>query len=57
MTFKSSNTESIESMADTELLKEIRIAMGEGCIRPSRVFDMIDELIDRFCEYQYIHEP
>jgi len=28
-------------------MEQIRVAMGEGCIRPSRVFDMVDEALDR----------
>ena len=48
MTFDSSNREELENGTTTESLTEqIRLAMGEGCITPCRVFDMVDEALDR----------
>ena len=48
MTFNSSNREMLESNTTTEsLTKQIRTAMEEGCIRPCRVYDMVDEALDR----------
>lgn len=48
MTFDSSNREELENGTTTESLTEqIRLAMGEGCISPCRVFDMVDEALDR----------
>ena len=48
MTFDSSNREMLENDTTTESLTEqIRLAMGEGCIRPCRVYDMVDEVLDR----------
>lgn len=48
MTFDSSNREELETRTTNEsLVEQIRIAMSEGCIRSSRVFDMVDEALDR----------
>ena len=48
MTFDSSNREELENGTTTDSLTEqIRLAMGEGCITPCRVFDMVDEALDR----------
>ena len=48
MTFDSSNREMLENTTTTESLTEqIRTAMEEGCIRPCRVYDMVDEALDR----------
>lgn len=48
MTFDSINRGVLENSTTTESLTEqIRLAMGEGCIRPCRVYDMVDEALDR----------
>lgn len=48
MTFDSSNREEFETKTSTEELTNlIRMAMGEGCIRPCHVYDMVDEVLDR----------
>jgi len=48
MTFDSSNREMLENETTMESLTlQIRVAMGEGCISPCRVFDMVDEALDR----------
>ena len=48
MTFNSSNREMLENETTMEsLTNQIRVAMGEGCIRPCRVYDMVDEALDR----------
>ena len=48
MTFDSSNREMLENTTTTESLTEqIRTAMEAGCIRPCRVYDMVDEALDR----------
>lgn len=48
MTFDSSNREMLENETTMEsLTNQIRVAMGEGCIRPCHVFDMVDEALDR----------
>ena len=36
-----------ESLPDAELARRIRTAMGEGCIRPVHVYDMVDVLLSR----------
>jgi len=56
MTFKSSNSEWIEALSDRQLVAGVRLAMGEGCIRPCRVFDQIDELLERFCKAKGLSE-
>ena len=48
MTFDSSNREMLENTTTTESLTEqIRTAMEAGCIRPCRVYDRVDEALDR----------
>ena len=48
MTFDSSNREIMENNTTNEsLVRQIREAMGEGCIRPCGVYDMVDEALDR----------
>lgn len=55
MTFDSSNREELENGTTTESLTEqIRLAMGEGCISPCRVFDMVDEALDRLKKYEEV---
>ena len=44
---QSSNKAKYESAPTAEIIDIIRTAMGEGCIRPSHVFDAVDELICR----------
>ena len=51
MTFDSSNRESIERMGDDQINSEVRIAMGEGCIKPCYVFDLMDETFERMLKY------
>lgn len=48
MTIETSNTEWIEKLSDDAVVANIRAAMSQGCIRPSHIFDMVDELICRF---------
>lgn len=36
-----------EGLPDAELARRIRTAMGEGCIRPVHVYDMVDVLLSR----------
>ena len=50
MTFKSSNTEWVESLPTNRLIQDIRIAMGEGCIKPAHVYDLVDEALQRLSE-------
>lgn len=48
MTFDSSNRVMLENhTTNGSLDDEIRLAMGQGCIRPARVYDMVDEVLDR----------
>ena len=48
MTFNSSNREMLENETTMEsLVYQIRVAMREGCISPCRVYDMVDEALDR----------
>lgn len=48
MTFNSSNREMLENETTMESLSyQIRVAMREGCISPCRVYDMVDEALDR----------
>ena len=47
MTFNSSNTEMLESTTNEGLDTIVRTAMREGCIRPSHVYDAVDEALDR----------
>lgn len=54
MTFDSSNRADYETETAKNLEKIIRIAMGEGCIRPCHVFDAVDEVLDRFNKQQLI---
>ena len=44
---QSSNKSRYEAAPTSEIIQIIRIAMGEGCIRPCHVFDAVDELICR----------
>ena len=47
MTFDSSNRAAYETKAAKNLEQIIRTAMSEGCIKPSHVFDAVDEVLDR----------
>lgn len=48
MTFESSNREMLETNTTLEeLTTALRLAMHEGCITPCRVYDMVDEALDR----------
>ena len=47
---QSSNKEWLESISNNDLEKVIRTAMGEGCIRPSHVYDAVDEALDRLAK-------
>lgn len=48
MTFDSSNREMLENETTREdLTLELRLAMSQGCISPCRVYDMVDEALDR----------
>jgi len=51
MTFDSSNRDRIERMSNDNINSEVRIAMGEGCIKPCGVFDLVDETLDRMLKY------
>jgi len=44
---QSSNKARYEAATTAEIIDIIRIAMGEGCIRPCHVYDAVDELICR----------
>lgn len=44
---QSSNKERYEAAPTSEIVNIIRNAMSEGCIRPSHVYDAVDELICR----------
>lgn len=48
MTFESSNTKWIEQLSDDKLVQSIRTAMKAGCITPAHVYDLIDEVLQRF---------
>ena len=48
MTFDSGNRENFENHTTNEaIISQIRVAMGEGCIKPCHVFDLVDEALDR----------
>ena len=49
---QSSNKEWLESISNADLERGIRTAMGEGCIRPSHVFDAVDEALDRLAKIE-----
>ena len=49
---QSSNKEWLESISNNDLERVIRTAMGEGCIRPSHVFDAVDEALDRLAKIE-----
>lgn len=49
---ESSNKEWLESASVKELDTIIRTAMGEGCIRPSHVFDAVDEALHRLARIE-----
>ena len=51
---QSSNKEEYESLSTEEVIKRIRTAMGEGCIHPSHVYDLVDEALDRLAKYEAI---
>lgn len=44
---QSSNKERYEAAPTSEIVNIIRTAMSAGCIRPSHVYDAVDELICR----------
>lgn len=44
---QSSNKEMYEAAKTSEIVNIIRMAMSQGCIRPSHVFDAVDEIICR----------
>ena len=47
MTFDSSNKEWVESISTNQVIEHIRLAMSEGCIKPSHVYDLVDEALQR----------
>ena len=47
MTFDSSNKEWVESLSTNQVIEHIRLAMSEGCIKPSHVYDLVDEALQR----------
>ena len=47
MTHESSNRQEVEKLSTKEVIKRIRNAMGEGCIRPVHVHDLVDEALCR----------
>lgn len=49
---QSSNKEWLESISNADLERVIRTAMGEGCIRPSHVYDAVDEALDRLAKIE-----
>ena len=48
--FQSSHKAEYESLPTTEIVRRIREAMDEGCIRPSHVYDLVDEALDRLSD-------
>ena len=52
MTFKSSNTEWFEKAPTQSIINNIRIAMGEGCIRPAHLYDLVDEALCRLAKHE-----
>ena len=51
---ESSNKEWIEAAKTQDIIKMIRVAMGEGCIRPCHVFDLVDEVLCRLAKHEGI---
>ena len=49
---QSSHKDEYESLATKEIIKRIRTAMGEGCIRPAHVYDLVDEALDRLAKIE-----
>ncbi len=47
---ESSNKEWMESETDENLIKMIRVAMEEGCIRPCHIYDAVDEVLCRLAD-------
>ena len=56
MTFESSNSKWVETLSDEKLVAGVRLAMGEGCIRPCHVYDQVDELLQGFCRARGLSE-
>lgn len=52
MTFQSSNTEWFEKAPTQSIINSIRIAMGEGCIRPAHLYDLVDEALCRLAKHE-----
>lgn len=42
--------EYFEQYKDEQLIELVRTAMGEGCIKPSHVYDAVDILLDRIAK-------
>lgn len=49
---ESSNKAEYEALTTDEVIKRIRTAMEAGCIRPSHVFDLVDEVLDRLAKIE-----
>ena len=49
---QSSHKDEYESLATNEVIKRIRTAMGEGCIRPCHVYDLVDEALHRLAKIE-----
>ena len=49
---ESSNKAEYEALTTGEVIKRIRTAMTEGCIRPAHVYDLVDEALDRLAKIE-----
>ena len=49
---QSSHKVEFEALDTEEVIKRIRTAMEAGCIRPSHVFDLVDEVLDRLAKIE-----
>lgn len=54
---QSSNKEAFESLSLKDLIKYLRFSMSQGCIRPSHVYDLVDEALDRLDKISQIVKP
>lgn len=45
----------LENETDENLIRIIRTAMEQGCIRPSHVYDAVDEVLCRLEKYVALH--
>ena len=52
---QSSNKEWIEKTSTQDIIMMIRVAMGEGCIRPAHVYDLVDEALCRLAKHEGVN--